>query len=242
MPWSPGVALPWGVTLLSEGENQQFPSGRLLPLCASPVGQVWSVEIRGHGALLGSGARFSHRLFPPGMAEGCWAPLPAGTQALLRLSRCWAMGAEAGQARKTTAGEVSGPLGVCRKCCRAGISCSRPWVAANKQQGAHLEPSPTHTRGGSSSPGAFPKPWGSAEGVGLVQESSRSLSWSSCLCPWMLEGAGRCSLPWGHSLLELSSTSGMVLGEPQSSSQGCASRQTLGYSLGSWVKLMLAHP
>lgn len=145
VPWSPGVALLRGVTLLSKGENQQFPSSRLFPFWASPVGHVWSVEIRGHGALLGSGARFSHRVFPPGMAEGCWALLPVGTQALFQLSWCWAMGGEAGQARKTTSGEVSRPLGVCRKCCRAGISCSRPWVAGNKQQGAHLEPPPTHT-------------------------------------------------------------------------------------------------
>lgn len=232
VPWSPGVALLRGVTLLSEWENQQFPSSRLFPFWASPVGQVWSVEIRGHGALLGSGACFSHRVFPPGMAEGCWALLPVGTQALFQLSWCWAMGGEAGQARKTTSGEVSRPLGVCRKCCRAGISCSRPWVAGNKQQGAHLEPPPTHTRGGSSSPGAFPEP-GAVQGMwGWSRNPPGLFLGAVAFAPgcWKVQEGAACP---GDSLLELSSTPGMVLGEPQSSSQGCTSRQTLGYSLGS---------
>lgn len=81
--------------------------------------------------------------------------------------------AGAGQAGKTTSGEVSRPLGVCRKCCRAGISCSRPWVAGNKQHKVPIwSPHPRTARESSSSPGAFPKPWGSSGDVGLLQECS----------------------------------------------------------------------
>lgn len=148
------------------------------------------------------------------------------------------MGAEAGQAGKTTSGQVSRPLGVCRKCCRAGISCSRPWVAGNKQQGAHLEPSPTHTRGGSSSPGAFPKPWGSSGDVGLVQECSRSLLGA-------VEFALRCWKVQHHAL-------GTQLGggqqHPRNGVGGAPtlrafpSGQTLGYSLGSCATEGEAHP
>ena len=117
------------------GKSQQFPYGKSLPLRASPVGQVWAVEIRGHRSprgLFSLGARFSHLCcFSAGaaIAEGCSAPLPAGTRALWSARCCYAMGAEAGRAWKTTSrfsSKVSRPLGACRQCCRAGISCSKP--------------------------------------------------------------------------------------------------------------------
>lgn len=149
------------------------------------------MEIRGHQALLSSGSGFSHHVFL-GWLRG------AGRCSGYPSVEPWEL--RPGRPGEPTSGEAPRPLGVCRKCCRAGISCSRPWEAGHKQQGAHLEPQPTHTRGGSSSASAFPKPWGHTGGCGAG--------------PGILQGsfleqlgfpldAGRCSTtPWGHSLVE----------------------------------------
>lgn len=72
------VAVPWCFTLELQGAKPAIPFWQV---CASPVGQVCSVETRGQQAPLGSGSLFSHCIFLSGVAEGSWAPL-------LRLSRC----------------------------------------------------------------------------------------------------------------------------------------------------------
>lgn len=138
LPWSSGAALPQSFALFS-GEKPAIPLWKSLPLRASPVGQVWAEKIRGHRsprALFILGAWFSHLCCfstCAAIAEGRLVPLPVGTQVLWSAG-CYATGAEAGQAWKTMSGfssKVSRPLGVCRKRCRAGISCSKPWVADN---------------------------------------------------------------------------------------------------------------
>lgn len=139
LPWSSGTALPPAFPLLSEGK----PSSSLMASRSLRTPHLWGRfrlwKSRGHRsppALFSLGAGFSHLCCfsaCAAMAEGCSVPLPAGTQALWSAG-CYAMGAEAGRARKTASGfpsEVSRPLGVCMKCCRAGISCSKPWVADN---------------------------------------------------------------------------------------------------------------